>query len=101
MKAHISIRSGWRCINDDIHDWQSVKTGQVYARCSRCNCNTNAVKIWTITARHPVYGLIQRACPDANEAFMIINLSDPFKFLFEGPKIKLGNELRSVGGMTR
>ncbi len=96
-KPNISIRSGWRCINDGPHDWRTDdKYRRNGKRCNRCECTEAAPGIWLITAMHPEYGCIQKHCESYPEALAIVNRPDPIGSLFEGLTMKLGYALYSI-----
>lgn len=93
-KPHISIRSGWRCIDDGPHDWRTEdqfrRDGK---RCNRCECTEGALRLWLITAHHPEHGVIQKHCDSFAAALEVANRKDPINSLFDGLTIRFGYEL--------
>jgi SAM-dependent methyltransferase len=79
-RVTVSIRSGWRCIDDGPHDWQPRENGG--KRCDRCQCTEAAPAIWLITANYPQLGVIQKHCYSFAEALEQINRPDPIESLF-------------------
>jgi hypothetical protein len=111
-KPHISIRSGWRCINDGSHDWRprnrdgsdippggngrgvsDAYSSSALKRCARCRCTEAAPAIWLITANHPEHGVIQRHCDSFSEALEVVNRPSPIDSLFDGFTARLGHSL--------
>jgi hypothetical protein len=74
MPRKVSIRSGWRCVDDRAHLWRKDdrfrRNGK---RCEKCQCTEAAPAIWLLTWTDPELGCLQKHCHSFAEAIECAN----------------------------